>query len=195
MSMLFLSSVPIFRLFFLWGMSLTPPKISSIHKRHLIFLGVNFSEKTILDYPQCPSRCLLILPWEKLLIKKGSFNILISFIVIYINCIHCFCQWCFVNVDLLRIPNNNDWKTLNIFKRFYYLFFRERGKGERKRGRETLMCKRNINCLPLAHFQLGTWPATQACALTGNLNGDLLVVCRPGTQPTEPHQPGQFWKS
>ena len=28
--------------------------------------------------------------------------------------------------------------------------------------------ERNIDWLPLAHPQLGTWPATQACALTGN---------------------------
>ena len=29
--------------------------------------------------------------------------------------------------------------------------------------------------LPLAHPPLGTWPATQACALTGNLTSDPLV--------------------
>ena len=28
----------------------------------------------------------------------------------------------------------------------------------------------------------GAWPATQACALTGNLTGDLLV-CRPALNP------------
>ena len=44
------------------------------------------------------------------------------------------------------------------------------------RGRETLMRERNIiNWLPLAHPQLGTWPATQACALTGNRTGNLTV--------------------
>ena len=52
-----------------------------------------------------------------------------------------------------------------IFKDFIYLFFRE-GKGERKRGRETSMC----GCL-----WLGTWPATQACALTRNRTSDPLV--------------------
>ena len=36
--------------------------------------------------------------------------------------------------------------------------------------------------VPLSHPQLGTWPATQACALTGDWAG--------GTQSTEPHQPG-----
>ena len=37
------------------------------------------------------------------------------------------------------------------------------------------MRKRHIHQLPLAHPLLGTWPASQACALTGNRTGDLLV--------------------
>ena len=37
------------------------------------------------------------------------------------------------------------------------------------------MGERNIDWLPLAHPQLGIWPATQACAPTGNRTGDLLV--------------------
>ena len=42
------------------------------------------------------------------------------------------------------------------FKNQFYLFtFRERGKGERKRGRETLMYERNINQLPLVCAQPG----------------------------------------
>ena len=36
--------------------------------------------------------------------------------------------------------------------------------------------ERNISVwLPLMLFLLGTWPTTQACALTGNRTGDLLV--------------------
>ena len=50
---------------------------------------------------------------------------------------------------------------------FIYLLL-ERGKGGRKRGRETSMCKRNIDQLLLAHPHLGTWLTTQACTLTGN---------------------------
>ena len=50
-----------------------------------------------------------------------------------------------------------------------YLFL-ERGEG-REKGR-------GINVwLPLVCAQLGTWPATQACDLTGNPTGDSLV-CR-----------------
>ena len=42
--------------------------------------------------------------------------------------------------------------------------------------------------LPLVHPLLGTWPATQAYALTGDQTGDTWFVG--STQPTEPHQPG-----
>ena len=36
--------------------------------------------------------------------------------------------------------------------------------------------ERNINVwLPLACPLLGTWPAAQACVLTGNPSGDLLI--------------------
>ena len=37
------------------------------------------------------------------------------------------------------------------------------------------MCERNSNRLHLAGPQLGTWPATQACVLTGNQTHDLSV--------------------
>ena len=49
------------------------------------------------------------------------------------------------------------------------------------------MCERDTNRLPLAGLQLGTWPATQACALTGNQTDNLSVA---SVQSTEPHQPG-----
>ena len=36
--------------------------------------------------------------------------------------------------------------------------------------------EKNINVwLPLTHSLLGTWPATQACALTGNQTSDPLI--------------------
>ena len=56
-----------------------------------------------------------------------------------------------------------------VFKDFIYLFL------ERREGREKER-ERNINVwLPLMHPPLGTWPATQACALTGSRTGDPLV--------------------
>ena len=57
-----------------------------------------------------------------------------------------------------------------LFQRFYLFLEIENGK-----ERETLMRKRNIDGLPLAHPQMGTWPATQACALTGNRTSDPLL--------------------
>ena len=56
-----------------------------------------------------------------------------------------------------------------FFKDFIYLLS-ERGEGRKKeRGR-------NINVwLPLICPQLGTWPTTQTCVLTGNQTRDPLV--------------------
>ena len=69
--------------------------------------------------------------------------------------------------------------TQFFFKRVYLLTIRER----RKEGKR----ERNISVwLPLMRPLLGMWPATQACALTGNRTSDPLV------QSTEPHQPGLF---
>ena len=56
-----------------------------------------------------------------------------------------------------------------FFKDFIYSFL-ERGEGKDKER------ERNINVwLPLTCPPLGTWPATQACALSGNQTGDPLV--------------------
>ena len=59
--------------------------------------------------------------------------------------------------------------SLKKKKDFIYLYL-DRGK-EREKERE-----RNINVrLPLTRPQPGTWPATQACALTGNRTSNPLV--------------------
>ena len=58
--------------------------------------------------------------------------------------------------------------AFHSFLRFY--LFLEKGEG-REKERE-----RNINVwLPLTCPLLGTWPVTQACALTGTQTSDLLV--------------------
>ena len=63
------------------------------------------------------------------------------------------------------------------FKNILFYLFLERGE-EREKEKE-----RNINVwLPLAHPPRGTWPATQACALTRNRTSNFLVhrpVCNP----------------
>ena len=65
-----------------------------------------------------------------------------------------------------------------------YLFL-ERGEG-REKERE-----RNFSVwLPLTHPQLGTWPTTQVCALTGNRTSDPLV--QPGLSPLSHTSQGLF---
>ena len=62
--------------------------------------------------------------------------------------------------------------------------FRERGKGGRERGRETL-----IGCL-LCVPQSWTKPASSVCAVTGDRTRNPSVS-RTMLQPTEPQQPGR----
>ena len=63
----------------------------------------------------------------------------------------------------------------HFFKRFYLFLEREEGK-EKER-------ERNISVwLPLSHTLLGTWPATQACGLTGNWTSNPLV-CKLALNP------------
>ena len=65
-------------------------------------------------------------------------------------------------------------------KDFIYLFLERRGRREKE-------MKRNINVwLPFAYSPLGTWPATQTCALTGNWTGDPLVPGRHSVHGTTP---------
>ena len=83
-----------------------------------------------------------------------------------------------------------------IFKKI--IVFLERGEG-REKERE-----RNIDRLPLHPLQPGTWPTTQACALTGNQIGDPLL-CGPAPNQTTPVRaiynfylliiPQQSWKN
>ena len=55
-----------------------------------------------------------------------------------------------------------------FFKDLTYLSWREEARDKKR--------ERNINVwLPLMRSLLGTWPATQAWALTGNQTGDPLV--------------------
>ena len=56
-----------------------------------------------------------------------------------------------------------------FFKKDFIYLFLDRGEG-REKERE-----RNNVWLPLMRPLLGTWPSTQACALTGNQTRDPLV--------------------
>ena len=75
--------------------------------------------------------------------------------------------------DLIRSLCVNNTCTLLFIHSFIHSFiiylFSERGKG-RDKERE-----RNIDRLPLICPQMGTWPTTHACALTGSQTGDFSV--------------------
>ena len=73
---------------------------------------------------------------------------------------------------------------------YVYMYGEGEGKGEGTGGRETSMCERDIYQMPLTHPQLGTLPATQACALTGNQTGDPSVH-RPTLHPLSHSSQGQ----
>ena len=65
----------------------------------------------------------------------------------------------------------------SIFFSRFYLFILDSGEGREKQ------IERNMNVwLPLGCPLVGTWPTTQACALTGNWTGDSLVR-RPALTP------------
>ena len=63
---------------------------------------------------------------------------------------------------------------------------RRGGEGERERT----LCERYIHLLPLSCPQVGTWPATQACALTRNQTVNLWVR-RPMLSPLSPTSQGR----
>ena len=71
-------------------------------------------------------------------------------------------------------------------KKDFIYFFLESEEG-REKERE-----RNIKVwLPLICPQLGTWPITQACALTGNQTSDPLV-CRQALNPLSHTSQGEY---
>ena len=47
-----------------------------------------------------------------------------------------------------------------------------------------------IDQLPLARPKLGTWPTTQACALTGNQTGNAVLVCGTMANPLSHNSQG-----
>ena len=73
----------------------------------------------------------------------------------------------------------------NFFLKILFIYFWREGIRGRKR-------ERNINVwLPLTCPSLGTWPATQACAPTGNRTSNPLV-CRPALNPLSHTSQGSF---
>ena len=61
-----------------------------------------------------------------------------------------------------------------LFNDFIYLILERGERREKERERNINLRDTSISCLSYAP-KLGTWPATQACVLTGNWTSDLLV--------------------
>ena len=72
--------------------------------------------------------------------------------------------------------------TLFIFHILNVLLLLERGGREKERERNIRYWCVRIHRLSMSYPQLGTWPLTQACALTRNRTSDLSV-CRPVLNP------------
>ena len=81
----------------------------------------------------------------------------------------------------------------NFKKNIFIFIFNLILEREEEREVEKHWCEREalISCL-LHAPQPGTKPTTQACALTGNWTGDLLVC---GTMPNQLSHTGQGWNS
>ena len=73
-------------------------------------------------------------------------------------------------MNILRVIHQGGHLTVKDMSFSFKILFLERGEGKEKER------ERNINVwLPLARPQSGSWPATQACALTGNRTTSLEV--------------------
>ena len=79
----------------------------------------------------------------------------------------------------------------SVFIIYLQLYLFREGKAGRKRGRETSMYGGLLHTTP-PHPPMGTWPATQACALTGNWTGDLLLHS-PALSPLNHTSQGSSW--
>ena len=105
------------------------------------------------------------------------------------------CLFDFLNLDLqLKKLTTQKCQLVQInfilfLKKYftYWFIFREKGRMREREG--------SINAwLPLAHFHLRTWPATQTRVLTGNWTGHPLVY-RPVLNPLSYTSQGQILKS
>ena len=107
-------------------------------------------------------------------------------------CRHCGFTWNARPSGVMRAslkppPQVHDLDLRNVFFKRIYLFIFRKGEG-REKERE-----RNINVwLSLMHPLLGTWPETQACALTGSWNGDPLIRRQTTNPRSHTSQSGTF---
>ena len=84
------------------------------------------------------------------------------------------------NKNTIDLPGMEMPSTLLFFLRFYLFIFRQRGREGEREGEKH-------QCMVASHTPLrGTWPTTQACALTGNQTSEWPFDLQASTQSTEP---------
>ena len=97
--------------------------------------------------------------------------------------------------DLTQHINNVEWNFVTsrkfsffLFLKILYIYFQREGKRGRKREKH--------QCVFASHMRppLGTWPATQACALTGNRTSDSLAPRLAFNPLKDTSQGGNFLK-
>ena len=91
------------------------------------------------------------------------------------------------NMYITCLDPEGIWIYFFIYLKRFICLFSHRGEGKEKKR------ERNINVwLPLMRPLLGTWPATQACALTGSRSSNPLIL-RPALNPLSHASQGSIW--
>ena len=135
-------------------------------------------EGDTFSYTVMPGRKLPPWAWHKLCWLIPSFTIILSLMRIRICWSQMFCSFSLPALE-------------SFFKKDFVYLFLDRGEGRAKER------ERNINVwFPLMHLLLGTWPAIQACALTGNWTSNYLVhgpALNPLSHTSWGHSPFLNW--
>ena len=112
----------------------------------------------------------------------------------YFSCFFLFIQKCYHTATLSSYCEIYFLLFTYLFNfKWFYVFWERATKVEREGAKHQCARETSIGCL-LRAPQLGTWPTTQACALTGNQNRRSFGPR--DVQSTEPHQSGllsSFW--
>ena len=118
----------------------------------------------------------------------SSCEAFLSFLYMHI-CIYALSLIPFI-FSLPCICNCSNILFIYLFVKILVIYFRERRREGEWEGEKPQWVRDRWSVASHTPL-LGTWPATQACALTGNWMGDLLV-CRPELSPLSHTSQGLF---
>ena len=117
---------------------------------------------------QSPHHCSC--PWVMCIRSLAS-----PYPILYFTSQRLSCNYLFVLLFLKCILPSYISCFILYFYRFYLFSFRERGREGEREG-EKHQCARDRS-VATRTLQMGTWPATQACALTGNRTFWFIGQC------------------